>query len=126
MSSTNNEEKMVKHLLELNEDTYHYSNLIFMVRCDKDGKHIDPYIRNEPNNRIVKYYKNKNFFVIYDNDIITEIIHVSTCWAGDHINYHLGPDQIAYAETEYYHGRPKHFYKECNIDLKQFIVDNEL
>lgn len=124
--SADNEGTMIKHLLELDDDTYHYGNLIFMVRCDNEGNHIDPYIRNEPNNRVVKFYKNKDFFVIYDNDVITEIIYVSTCWGGDHIAYNLGPDKIAYAETEYYQGRPKHFYKECRIDLSDFIAQNEL
>lgn len=122
----NNEKTMIKYLLELNDNTYHYSNLIFMVECDKDGKHIEPYIRKEPNNRVVKYYKEKKLFVIYDNDIITEIIHVSTCWDGDHISYNLGPDKIAYAETEYYHGCPKHLYKKCKINMSDFIAKNGL
>lgn len=124
--STDNNGKMIKYLLELDDDTYHYGNKIFMICCDKDGKHIEPYIRNEPNNRVVKYYKTKKFFVIYDNDIITEIIYVSTCWSDDHIAYCLGPDQIAYSVSEYYHGRPKHFYKECKVDLSDFITENGL
>jgi len=124
--SSNTNEDMIEYFLEMDDDTYYYGDKNFMVRCDKDGKHIEPYIREEPNNRIVKFYRDKQFFVIYDNNIITEIIYVSTCWSDDIIAYKVRPDKIANYVTEYYHGQPRHIFKECSIDLSDFIAKNDL
>jgi hypothetical protein len=123
---SNNNDEMIDYLLEMDDNTYEYGNKMFKILCDKNGNHIEPYIREEPNNRIVKFYKNKNFFVIYDNNIISEIIHVETCWTDDYIAYRIGPDKVAYDITEYYHGHPLFFFKKCNIDMSNFIADNEL
>jgi len=126
MSATKIDGEMIDYYLELDDDTYEYGDMMFKVLCDKNGVLIEPFIREEPNNKIIKFYRKKNFFVIYENNIINEIIHVQTCWSDDHIAYLIDANKIAYKISEYYHGRPLYFFKNCNIDMSKFIEDNDL
>lgn len=105
--------------IEDDDDTYIYGNRDYTVEII-DGVYIEPFIHVELN-KIIKFYRKENFFAIYENNILTEIIHTMTCWSDDIIAYKLRSDGIAYEYSEMYHGRPKEINKECNINLNAFI-----
>lgn len=114
---------MMKYFLEADDDTYIYGDKMF--ECDYcNDKPIQPYIRME-NNKIIKFYRDKLFFVVYENEKIVEIIKTMTCWSDDIIAYKL-KDNIAYSYNEVYHGRPYKTNETCSVDFSEFITANGL
>lgn len=113
----------MKYFLEANDDTYIYGNKMF--ECDYSNNiPIQPFIRVE-NNKTIKFYRDKQFFVVYENDKIVEIIKTMTCWSDDTVAYKL-KDNIAYSYNEVYHGRPYKTNEKCSIDFSEFITANNL
>lgn len=111
--------------IESDDDTYLYGDLEYTVEFI-DGHYIEPYIRKELCGKIIKFYRSKRFFAIYENDILTEIIHTMTCWSDDIVAYKLNPNGIAYSYDEIYHGRPRKQNYPCNHDLNSFIDKHKL
>lgn len=116
---------MENYFLDADDDTYIYGDLMFQSKYCKDTQtYIQPYIRMDEN-KIVKFYRSKRFFVVYEDDKIVEIIRTMTCWSDDSIAYKL-KDNIAYSYSEIYHGRPHKSNEECSIDFNEFIRTNGL
>ena len=116
--------EIVDYYMEIDDDTYDYGNLMYKVRC-VNGVHIEPYMREEENKKLIHFYRDKRFIVIYVNDIITEIIFTMTSWSDDVQAFYLCPNGISYKFYEIYHGSPRGF-KECNDDFNEFIDKNNL
>ena len=108
--------------LDNDDDTYIYGGLKFTSQYNK-RKLIEPYIHKETENKYIKFYRSKRFFVIYIDNYITEIIFTMTCWSDDFIAYKL-KDNIAYSFSERYHGIYFTENQPCNINLTDFITDN--
>lgn len=116
---------LVDYFLEANDDTYIYGDLMFKCEFDvENGKYIEPFIRTE-GSKTIKFYRNKQFFVVYEDSDIREIIKTMTCWSDDVIAYKI-LDGNAYKYDEVYHGRPIIFNKDCAVDFSIFIRDNGL
>jgi hypothetical protein len=114
-----------EYFLEADDDTYIYGNKMFECEfCEETQTYIQPFIRKE-NNKIIKYFRDEHFFVIYENAEIIEIVKTSTCWSDDFIAYKI-KNQIAYQFDKNYHGRPCNRNKECNIDFSEFIKEYKL
>lgn len=110
----------VRYFLNADDDTYIYGDKMFECDySDETDEYIQPYIRMEKN-KIIKFYRNKRFFVVYENDKIVEIIKTMTCWSDDVVAYKL-KDNIAYSYDEVYHGRPYKSNEECSVDFNEFI-----
>lgn len=115
----------MNYFLHADDDTYIYGDKMFKCNyCKETNEYIQPYIRKE-RKRIIKFYRDKRFFVVYENHKIVEIIKTMTCWSDDTIAYKLR-DNIAYCYDEIYHGRPYKVNEECNIDFNDFIRANGL
>ena len=116
---------MVKYYLEIDDDTYIYGNKYFKCKyCKETETYIQPYIRKE-NGKTIKFFRDKRFFVVYENGLLIEIIATMTCWSDDYIAYKIR-DNIAYELDENYHGRPVKRKEQCNIDFSGFIRNNDL
>ena len=114
-----------KFFLEPDDDTYIYGDEWFVCDYDKEtGTYIQPYVRREEN-KTIKFYRDKCFFVIYEGSEIIEIIKTMTCWSDDVIAYKV-KNGVAYEYSEVYHGRTVKIDEVCNVDLNKFIGDNEL
>lgn len=111
---------MIDYFLNSDDYTYIYGDLMFKCEyCKTSNTYIEPFIRKE-NNKIIKFYKEKKCFIIYENNELTEIIKVMTCWSDDYIAYKI-KDNIAYSYNEVYHGREYKKDELCNIDFNEFI-----
>lgn len=110
--------------IEGDDDTYIYGDLDYIVETNGDIQ-IEPYIMEEYG-KVIKFYRKKRFFAIYQNNVLTEIINTMTCWSDDYIAYKLRPDGIAYEYDKNYHGRPEKRNTPCNINLNDFIDINNL
>lgn len=117
--------KIVKYFLESDDDTYYYGDDTYECEfCEETNTYIQPFVRKE-NNKLIKFYRNKRFFVIYENSKIIEIIYTMTCWSDDFVSYKI-KDNVAYEYDKNYHGRPCNRNEPCNIDFSKFIQDNDL
>jgi hypothetical protein len=111
---------IVKYFLEADDDTYLYGDKMF--ECEFDGtSYIQPFVRRE-GKKLIKFYQDKHFFVVYEDGEITEIIRTMTCWSDDVIAYKI-KNQVAYKFDEVYHGHPHVKDCECNIDFSEFIKE---
>jgi hypothetical protein len=116
---------MVKYFLYADDDTYIYGDKMFKCKyCYNTNTYIEPYYRKEKN-KLIKFYRKKQFFVIYEDCKITEIIFTMTCWSDDFSSYKL-KDNVAYECDKNYHGRPFKRKEPCNIDFTEFIRENGL
>ena len=116
---------MVKYYLAEDDDTYIYGNKVYECDYCSDTKtYLEPFIRKEKN-VLIKFYRDKNFFVIYRNDKIIEIIKTMTCWSDDYVSYKIR-DKVAYEYDENYHGRPSKRREPCEVNFTKFICDNNL
>jgi hypothetical protein len=119
------DKEMIKYFLESDDDTYIYGDKIFKCKyCYKTNSYIQPFIRKEKK-KLIKFYRDKRFFVIYEDSKITEIIQTMTCWSDDYTSYKIN-DGIAYEYDENYHGHPSKRNEPCNIDFTGFIRENGL
>ena len=117
--------EMENYLLEADDDTYHYGGKMFKCYvCENTNTYIEPFIRKEKK-KLIKFYRKKRFFAVYENTVLTEIIRTMTCWSDDVIVYKI-KDNIAYKYDETYHGRPYKKDEACSIDLSNFIRENNL
>lgn len=117
---------LVNYYIEADDDTYIYGDNMFQCEYDENTcEYKEPYIYKETDSKIVKYYRSKNFFVIYENNEISEIIKTMTCWSDDYQIYKI-KNKIAYEYNEIYHGRPHINNKKCNIDFNDFILQHNL
>jgi len=111
-------------LLDDDEDTYIYGGLKFTAQSI-EGELVEPYIHMETENKCIKFYRTKRFFVVYVDNSITEIIFTMTCWSDDFKAYKL-KDNIAHSFSERYHGIYSTENKLCDIDFTDFITENGL
>ena len=116
---------VVQYFLEADDDTYLFGDKMFKCEYDeKTNTHIQPFVRQE-NGKIIKFYRNKNFFAVYENASLVEVIKTMTCWSDDVVAYKL-KDGVAYEYDEVYHGRPYKKGEVCDIDFSDFIRANGL
>lgn len=116
---------MVRYFLNADDDTYIYGDKMFKCKVCKDtNAYIEPFIRKEKR-KIIKFYRKKQFFAVYENTVLTEIIRTMTCWSDDVIVYKI-KDKFAYKYDETYHGRPYKKDEACCIDFSDFIRENGL
>lgn len=116
---------MVKYYLEADDDTYIYGNKVYECNyCSDTKKYLEPYIRKEKN-KLIKFYRDKKYFVIYHNDEIIEIIKTMVCWSDDYVSYKIR-NKVAYEYDENYHGRALKRNEPCEIDFTNFIGENDL
>lgn len=112
--------------LEEDDDTYIYGRKLFKANFDEEKQvYIEPYYRKESYSRKIRYYPSKHLFVVYTDDIITEIIFTMVCWSDDYKAYSI-KDNISTSYRECYHGRIKINPVECNINFSGFIEENDL
>jgi hypothetical protein len=117
---------LVNYYIEADDDTYIYGDNMFQCKyCEETREYKEPFIYKENTKKIVKYYRSKCFFVIYEDNEITDIIKVMTCWSDDYVHYKI-KNRFAYIYDENYHGRPYERNKECNIDFNDFIMKHNL
>jgi hypothetical protein len=117
---------LVNYYLESDDDTYIYGDKMFKCEfCENSNTYLEPFIYKETRTRVVKLFKSKNLFVIYENNEIVEIIKVMTCWSDDYKRFKI-KNNIAYSFDENYHGRPYVRNKVCDCDFNEFIADNNL
>ena len=117
---------MIDFYLEEDDFTYIYGGKLFKAELDPNtNKMIEPYIHIASSDKIVKFYQSKYLFVVYTNNIITEMIFVMTCWSDDYKAYNI-QNNIATSYKECYHGRIKTTPIACNIDFTNYIRENEL
>lgn len=113
-----------RFILEKDDDTYIYGGLEFYAECI-DNHLIEPYIHNETETKIIKYYKSKNLFVVYINNEIKQLIFTLTCWSDDFSLYNIENNiAISYKKTYHFNGKRIYDNNVCNIDFTDFIVDN--
>jgi hypothetical protein len=116
---------MVKYYLEADDDTYIYGDKVYECEyCSNTKKYLEPYIRREKN-KLIKFYRDSQYIIIYENDVLTEIIKTMTCWSDDYVSYKIR-DKVAYEYDKNYHGRPCKRNAPCEVDFSQFISDNNL
>jgi hypothetical protein len=113
---------MLNYFLEADDDTYIYGDLMFECEFDETNEPIQPFIRRE-GDKVIKFYRDKRYFVIYENNEIVEIIATMTCWSDDVIIYKI-KNNNAYQYDEFYHGRPYKKNEVCNIDFSNIISEN--
>lgn len=117
--------KVVPYFLESDDDTYLFGDKMFECQYEEDtNTYIQPFIRQEKS-KTIKFYRDKRFFAVYENAVLTEIIKTMTCWSDDVIAYKL-EDGIAYEYDEIYHGRPRKNGEACCVDFTMFICENKL
>jgi len=109
---------MLNYFLEADDDTYIYGDKWY--ECEfKNDKPIQPFIRKE-GNKVIKFYRDKKYFIIYENEKVIEVIATMTCWSDD-VKIFKIKDNIAYEFDENYHGRPYKRNEVCNIDFSKFL-----
>lgn len=111
-------------ILENDDDTYIYGGLIFSAEF-KNNAFIEPFIHKESDTKIIKYYKSKKLFVVYEKNIIIQLIFTSICWSDDFQAYNI-ENNIGLSYVECYHGIPDYKIKLCNKDFTEFILSNNL
>ena len=116
---------MRQFYLENDDYTYIYGGKMFSAEFDDNDTPIEPYVRKLAPKKIVKFYPSKNFFVVYVNSIITELIFVMTCWSDDYTAYSIVNNK-AITYTECYHGKINKRPQNCDIDFSEFIAKNGL
>jgi hypothetical protein len=117
---------VVQFYLENDDHTYIYGGRLFTAEVDDStGEMLEPYIRKASPVKTIRYYPSKRLFVVYINNIITELIFVMTCWSDDYKAYVIF-NNIATSLKECYHGRPNITPIACNIDFSNYIRDNGL
>lgn len=117
---------IVQFYLENDDYTYIYGGRLFKAEVDATtGEKLEPYIRKASSTKTIRFYPSKRLFVVYMNNIISELIFVMTCWSDDYKAYVVN-DNIATSFKECYHGRPNPNPTACNIDFTEFIRDNGL
>jgi hypothetical protein len=110
--------------LDTDDNTYIYGGKMFSANYEND-KFVEPYIRKLSPKKNVKFFPSKNIFVVYIDNIITELIFVMTCWSDDYRAYNIINNR-AITYTECYHGKKNNKLQTCNIDFSEFIAKNEL
>ena len=115
---------MKDFILETNDDTYIYGGLKFSAIYN-EGKFMEPFIHIDENSRTVKFYRDKGFFIIYNEGRIEEIIFTMTCWSDDFRAYKVNNNNFGYLCTECYHGRIGE-EKACNFNFSKFIARHGL
>ena len=117
--------KVVQYFLEADDDTYIYGDKMFECQyVEETNTYIQPFVRQE-NEKVIKFYRDKQFFAVYENAVLTEIIFTMTCWSDDIVSYNL-KDGVAYEYNENYHGRPYKRNVVCNKDFSKFISEHGL
>ena len=112
--------KVVQYFLEADDDTYIYGNKMFKCEYDEESNtYMEPFVRKEKG-KVIKFYREEQFFAVYENAVLTEIIKTMTCWSDDVVAYKL-KDGVAYEYDEIYHGRPYKKGEVSNKDFGEFI-----
>ena len=114
-----------KVYIDFDDDTYLYGNNTYECIYNKEMNiEFEPYFLRK-NNELIKFYRNKQFFAIYENDELVRIIKVMTCWSEDYKILNL-KDGIVYSFTETAKGRIISKDEPCNMNYKNFIKINNL
>lgn len=108
------------------DDTYLYGDNTYQCYyCKETDTFLEPFILNRQRNRVIKFYRSKNFFAVYRNNILMKIIKLMTCRSEDYKIIYL-KDNIAYKYTETVKGRYVAVDKPCNDDYTDFIRKHRL
>ncbi len=113
---------MLNYFLEADDDTYIYGDKMFKCEFDENNQPVEPFIRKE-NNKVIKFYRGKQYFIINENEKVIEIVFTMTCWSDDIIIYKV-ENNIALKYDERYHGRYYKKNEDCKIDFSTFISNN--
>jgi hypothetical protein len=116
---------VVQYFLNADDDTYIFGDEMFECEYNEEtNTYIQPFIRQD-GDRIIKFYRDEQFFVVYKNAMLIEIVKTMTCWSDDVIHYKLN-NGVAYEYDETYHGRPHKKGEVCDVDFSEFISKNGL